>query len=209
MRQKGFTLVELMVGLVISLLCMAMMMMLFKQITRTGAEAARAAEYDAQLETSLLIVQKLVQNAGYGSGASDDVATAAYSGGGNALYWRTAPNLSAPANYECKGIAEKIEASGTRYIHRLLLLDSAACAAGDLTAKTWALSQTMISIKAATVAPIFSFSVAGNCSPFGTANVQGAKKVVISATREDIGTGALGKNVQRAVCLNNILISTP
>ena len=67
MPKNGFTLVELMVGLVIGMLCMIMMLMLFKQVSHISLQSSQDAEYDAQLQTSMLIVQKLIQNAGYGS----------------------------------------------------------------------------------------------------------------------------------------------
>ena len=218
MSQKGFTLVELMVGLAVSMLCMVMMLMMFKQITRAGADAARAAEYDAQLETSLLIAQKLVQNAGYGSGATDDVVVGTF-GGNPALLWRSAPNLASPTTYVCEGIAEKIEAKGTLFIHQLLKLKQDpgyTCTTGNLTtAFPWVKDKTILAIKSADENPVFSYSVAGACAPFGVANADGAARVVITASRpgaasgpEGVASSVAGANVRRAICLKNIL-ATP
>ena len=207
MKQKGFTLIELLVGLAISMLCMVLVMMMFKQIMRTGAEAARDAEYDAQLETSMLIAQKLVQNAGYGSGAAADIAVGSYNSK-PAMFWRLIPNLdTAPTVYQCSGLAEEISASGTRYIHKLRLLsDATPCAAGDdLATKSWTNQRTLISIKNDSADAIFSYALGGNCSPFGAAHAEGTKKIIITGTRPDIDASAIGHTIQRAVCLKNII----
>lgn len=73
MRNKGFSLIELLVAMAVSLLAILMLLMLFKQVTRLGMSSSQDAEYDANLETALLIVQKLVQNAGYGIGNDQDI----------------------------------------------------------------------------------------------------------------------------------------
>lgn len=73
MRNKGFSLIELLVAMAVSLLAILMLLMLFKQVTRLGMSSSQDAEYDANLETALQIIQKLVQNAGYGTGNEQDV----------------------------------------------------------------------------------------------------------------------------------------
>lgn len=137
MRQNGFTLVELLVGLLIGMLCIIMMLMLFKQIFRVGMGVSHDAEYDSQLETGVLISQKLLQNAGYGSGKNIDIATGfvtftsstqvnATVTGQPAIFWRIRPDLTA-LTFACFGLTEAITQDGEKFIHRLVYLQKLTC----------------------------------------------------------------------------------
>lgn len=139
MAKNGFTLVELLIGMLIGMLCIIILLMLFKQISRVGMVSARDAEYDAQLETGVLIAQKLIQNAGYGSGNAADIATGfvtftnttntvanATTSGQSAIFWRIAPN-PAVSSFKCYGLVETVTSSGNNYIHRLIYLTKESC----------------------------------------------------------------------------------
>ncbi len=204
MYKNGFTIIELLVGLVIAMLCMVMMLMLFKQITRTGLTASQDAEYDAQLETGVLITQKLVQNAGYGSGQAEDISIGSHNSQ-NAIFWRLRPNLElTPITYKCQGISETITAEESHYIHRLVLLKTTpdSCGTGALTGKNWSIDQPIVAIRSDSNSPIFSYNLDGSCTPFGLSNIKNGKKLTIIGAR--LGLTGIGKNIQRAVCLNNI-----
>lgn len=139
MAKNGFTLVELLIGMLIGMLCIIILLMLFKQISRVGMVSARDAEYDAQLETGVLIAQKLIQNAGYGSGNAADIATGfvtftsdtaanATTTGQPAIFWRVSPDPNATTkSFDCYGLAERISASGANQIHRLMYLTKENC----------------------------------------------------------------------------------
>ena len=75
MLRNGFTIIELLVGIVIAMLCMITMLMLFKQLTQVSVSSTQDAEYDAQLQSGMLTIQKYVQNAGFGSGQQSDIAS--------------------------------------------------------------------------------------------------------------------------------------
>lgn len=205
-RHAGFTIVELMVGLLIAMLIMAMVLMFFKQISQVSISSSQDAEYDAQLQTGTLVAQKFIQNAGYGSGNTDDIALGTYATH-PAVFWRFIPDLAAvPITYECQGIGEEITADGSFFIHRLVLLTKAAC--GDSTAiesGTWAEYQPIMSIRTSRSTPIFDYQISSSgCTPFGidTQNV-GLKQLSITAHRQHISAG-IGSNTKTTICLNNI-----
>lgn len=210
MYQKGFTLVELMVGLVIAMLCMIMMLMLFKQTTQIGISSAQDAEYDAQIQTGLLVAQKYIQNAGYGSGLSNDIVldTSVTSPG---LYWRFIPEIDqTPITYKCQGIQEKVTLNSdqTTYNHQLVLKTKTCNATNTWQTGTWSDEQVIVSMRSRVQTPIFQFSIAsGKCTPYGIdkLNSRGFKQITITANREYLtGTGGSIKNT---LCLNNILVA--
>lgn len=73
MQNKGFSLIELLIALAISLISILMLLMLFKQVTHIGMSSSQDSEYNTARQTALLVVQKLIQNAGYGTGSDLDV----------------------------------------------------------------------------------------------------------------------------------------
>ena len=207
MKQAGFTLIELMVGLVIAMLCMLMMLMLFKQITQIGLNAAQDAEYDAQIQTGLLVAQKFVQNAGYGSGLSNDIQIGTHYGH-SAVFWRFIPNIgTTPITYQCQGIAEKITTDGNTKLHQLMLLKK-TCGSDPTNWKngTWEEDQNIVAFRSSKSEPIFAYNTtSGQCTPYGVDknNSKGLQQMTISAKREHI-TGT-GSSIKNTVCLNNIL----
>jgi prepilin-type N-terminal cleavage/methylation domain-containing protein len=205
MKQNGFTLVELMVGLVIAMLCMIMMLMLFKQISQISMSSTQDSEYDAQLKTGMLVMEKFVQNAGYGSGHPSDIQLGTHFSN-PAIFWRFIPNLdSTPIAYQCQGIAEQMTTDGKSTLHRLVLISKANC--GNSSAVEdgeWTEQHAILAIKNSDAAPIFNYQIAqGDCRPYGIdkKNV-GVKHIQLSAPRQHM-TG-LGDRIQTTVCLNNI-----
>ncbi|WP_180028305.1 PilW family protein [Acinetobacter sp. YH16032] len=208
MSQKGFTLIELMVGLVIALLCMIMMLMLFKQTTQIGINSSQDSEYDAQIRTGLLVAQKLIQNAGYGTGNSNDIVSGTFYSN-PAIFWRFIPNIgTTPTTYQCQGLAEKISDDGNSKLHRLVLLKRNCGSDTDLTDANWLEDQVIVAFRSSSSSPIFSYALnAGKCTPYGIDknNSNGLKKLTITAQREHMtGTGG---SIRNTVCLNNIIKS--
>lgn len=205
MGQKGFTLVELMVGLVISMLCMIMMLMLFKQTTQIGISSSQDAEYDAQIQTGLLVAQKFIQNAGYGSGKTYDIKTGSYASN-NALFWRLIPNVdSTSIAYQCQGIAERIAQDGNAYIHRLMLIRKTCNANNDWQLGAWEDDQVIVVFRSLKPEPVFNYNlITGQCSPFGIDKnaTPGLRQVTINARREHVAG-----NIKNTICLNNIMDS--
>lgn len=205
MRANGFTLIELMIGLLISMLCMIMLLMLFRQISQISVRSSQSAEYDAQIQTGLLVLEKFIQNAGYGSGLANDIQIGTHFGN-PALFWRFIPELdSVPVSYQCQGVAEKITTENGLRIHRLVLMKKDACGTTTaLTEGTWQESQAIVSINNNSTTPIFRYALSqGECRPFGINSTPvGTKQISLTAFRPEM-TG-LGEKIQSLICLNNI-----
>lgn len=204
MNQKGFTLIEMMVGLVIAMICMIMMLMLFKQTTQIGISSSQDAEYDAQIRTGLLVSQKLAQNAGYGSGKSNDI-TIGKINNNTAVFWRFIPDVSS-ITYQCQGIFEKITPDGKSQLHRLILVKRSCDTTTDFNDNNWQDDQIIVAFRSSSTTPVFSFALnTSKCTPFGIDkdNSKGLKQLMLTALREHMsGTGGA---IQQAVCLNNII----
>ena len=71
--QKGSTIVSLMVGLVISMLCLIALLTLFKAIVTTSVDSQQNAQQDSQLFNGLTLAQMLAQNAGFGFSSGTNV----------------------------------------------------------------------------------------------------------------------------------------
>lgn len=212
MSKNGFTLIELMVGLVIGLLCILMLLMLFKQISQVGITAAQDAEYDAQLELGLLSTQKLVQNAGYGTGKNangtinPNIVIATYNSQ-PAVYWRLVSSAlgATPIVFQCQGLSESITAEGSRYIHRLQLLKATNCGTESLTTYAWSTDQTVASLRNNQFIPIFTYSLTipiNGCTPYGIGDKKGDLQLGVTASKQYL-TG-IAASVSRAICLVNI-----
>jgi Tfp pilus assembly protein PilW len=207
MKANGFTIIELMVGVVISMLCMIMMLMFFKQLSHISLSSSQDAEYDAQLKTGMLVIEKLVQNAGYGSGQLSDIATGTHYGN-PAVFWRFIPDLSAtPVSYQCHGVAEQVVSDGAQKTHRLVILKKTNC--GTSTAVNegnWEEYQPIVSVKNTSATPLFEYSIAqGDCRPYGIdKDNAGVRQLTLTAPRQH-GTD-LGQNIKTTVCLNNIKV---
>ena len=213
MKKNGFTLVELLVGLVIAMLCMIMMLMLFKQISQVSLEASFDAEYDTQVQIGMLILQKVIQNAGYGSGNTNDIAMDASK---DILYLRFTPDITTPTLLKCQAILSNNDIENKEY--RLYLLENIKNCGTDADLKTssiWNSTHTtrspLITIKnkniEATTAPVFSFKVENltggkKCTPYGISkdNPSGSKYVTVTAK----GQHSSVKQIRSSICLNNI-----
>jgi prepilin-type N-terminal cleavage/methylation domain-containing protein len=205
MRQHGFTIIELMVGLVISSLCMIMMLMLFKQTTQIGLASSKDAEYSAQTQTAHLVIQKLVQRAGYGSGQSDDIKIATYLRN-PAIFWRFIPEVDAsPISYQCEGVAEIVDDLGHVKSHSLVLLRKSCGSEQEWQIGDWKETQVIVNIHNQTTSPIFSYDLSESaCTPYGIDmhHDSALKKITIYAQREH-----LDQHLKSTVCLNNIVTS--
>lgn len=213
MKKNGFTLVELLVGLVIAMLCMIMMLMLFKQISQVSLESSFDAEYDTQVQIGMLVLQKVIQNAGYGSGHAHDIAV---DSGKNILYLRFTPDITTPTILKCQAILSHNDVENKEYQLYLLENTKNCGASADLkTSSIWSSTDTtkspLVTIKnkniEATTAAVFSFKVedlAGGkkCTPYGISkdNPSGSKYVTVTAK----GQYSPVKQIQSSICLNNI-----
>jgi len=65
-KQAGVTLISLLIGLVIAMLCIIAVLTTYRTVVKTGADSRIASNHDAQLQNGLTTAQMLLQNAGYG-----------------------------------------------------------------------------------------------------------------------------------------------
>ena len=206
MRKNGFSLIELLIAITLSTLAVLMMLMVFKQVTRVSIEVTQDSDYDAQLETGVLILQKLVQNAGYGNGEFDDIVEGSFQGK-SAIFWRFVTDLDEePLSYECQGAVELTTEENSLFNHRLTLLrpKSGTCnAASELESLEWIPINIISTLKSEFEDEIFLYDLAGACKPYGIQDIEGLRQLTITGRRLNIADG-LGRTIQRAVCLSNI-----
>lgn len=210
MNKNGFTMLELLVGLVVAMLCMIMMLMTFKQISKISLESSLDADYDTQVQLGMLVLQKVIQNAGYGSGNAADILA-----DNNTLYLRFTPDLSNHTVIKCQALTYENDVTNKEY--KLFLLENTAnCGASTaLNAISWTAANTtkspLITIKnkdiTASTPPVFTFNVQSlpsgkKCTPYGISkyNPSGTKSVTVTAK----GQHTTEKQIQSLICLNNI-----
>ncbi|MFV5466316.1 PilW family protein [Acinetobacter towneri] len=212
MNKNGFTMLELLVGLVVAMLCMIMMLMTFKQISKISLESSLDADYDTQVQLGMLVLQKVIQNAGYGSGQTTDIKVNSTN---DMLYLRFIPNVNNPLAYTCQALGYANDPIKKEY--KLFLFENSVnCGAStDLATIDWTNTNTtkspLITIKnknieAATPA-VFKFYVENlasdkKCTPYGISpdNPSGTKTVTVTAK----GQHTTEKQIQSLICLNNI-----
>ena len=208
MKANGFTMIELMIGLLIASLCSIMLLMLFKQTSHIAVNSAQDAQYEAQLQTGMLVAQRFIQNAGYGSGSPTDIEIGTHAGK-PAVFWRYINRLdTTPIEYTCQGLAEEISTEGSFQLHRLILIEKTNCGTTQaLTAGTWQESKAIIAIKNQSTTPIYQYAMSNSdCTPFGIDNSKsGSKQLTLSAARPHI-TG-VGSQLQTAISLTNIKVT--
>lgn len=229
--KNGFTMIELLVGIVIAMLCMIMMLMLFKQISKVSLESMQDAQYDSQIQTGTLVIQKLLQNAGYGIDRRDETppqndVLIGEINDSPAIFWRVLDSDPADStgiqNYKCEALVSENDVTHKEY--KLILLTSNPNACGRDTvldnSTLWTTAtnfskSSLITIKnsniTATTDPIFNFSindlaVGKNCTPYGISenNPTGYKYITVTAKSKDLAI----KDIQQVICLNNIFRST-
>lgn len=170
-RQRGFSLVSMMVGLVISLLAILGMMNLYAVIGKLAAESGRFAQMTGDRSAAVLAAAQAMHAAGYGipNAAADDhlrlcanltavngdlSGDCATGNPGNALLWRTDGSL-------CEGLY--ITQGGD-----LELLEPTNCGTSGFSC-TWSSAQRTRLYTAPFAGAVFTRLTRVNtpCSPFG------------------------------------------
>jgi len=117
--QRGLSLIGLLIGLLISVLCILASLTLYKTLIRVATESKLDSMHDGQLATASLIIQMEVQSAGYGitnAGANDVLVREPVSGERQFL-WRYQHN----GTFECRGLHESgVTIAGTGEKFRIL-----------------------------------------------------------------------------------------
>lgn len=202
-KQKGTTLISLLIGLLIAMLCIIAVLSLYRMVVRTGVDSRKAATHDTQMLHALTTTQMLVQNAGFGLDPTiahaiiADISIAQTNV--HALLWRDAEYENGSAT--CHGIAD-ISSSNSR---QLALLKSTNCpSTGSLSTLTWTqdhILAQLADISSDSSNPVqITFSISNiACTPYGAGNINTSHPTVtISATT------STKQNINMTTCLLNI-----
>lgn len=134
-RQRGQSLISMMVGLVISLITIAAMMTLYKTMVEVSSNASRSALRDGQVSAALLSAQMELQSAGFGVPAADSLNSKLFvREAGKQLVWRYKTSLAA-SDYVCSGL-RLVDGEG------LYRFTPKACS--DAAAATWSSSEQQL-----------------------------------------------------------------
>lgn len=194
-NQQGFTLVSLLVGLAISMLCLIALLALFRTVIHTSVDARKSSILDTKLQNSLTTIQVLTQNAGFGYPASlipniVEVASITNVTTNKAILWRLDDDIKTTTASICQGIT---------YTENALILLKSRCSY-DLplaTVSTWEKDSTLASFPTGTT---ITFELKDQiCAPYGSAIITGTK--VLNITASD----STGTTIKFPVCLSNIL----
>ena len=194
-NQQGFTLVNLLVGLAISMLCLMALLALFRTVIHTSVDARKSSILDTQLQNSLTTIQILTQNAGFGYPASSipnivEVASIANVTTNKAILWRLDDDIKTTTASICQGIT---------YTENALILLKSRCSYNLplATGSTWEKDSTLASFPTGTT---ITFELKDQiCAPYGSAIITGIK--VLNITASD----STGTTIKFPVCLSNIL----
>lgn len=119
-QQKGLSLIGLMIGLLISVLCILGSLTLYKNLIQVATESKLDSNHDGQLASAMLVIQLGVQNAGFG--IEPDATTPSIlinnpEAGKTQLLWRFLKDGTID-EYECRGLHE--EQDTTNGVFRVL-----------------------------------------------------------------------------------------
>ncbi len=134
-HQSGVSLISLMIGLFISMLCILSSLTLYKNLVHVSTDARLDTLHDGQLAGAFLTVQLEIQNAGYqiADAGLDDIVKQT-NGDSLELFWRYNDGA-----FRCRGLIEsKLIESGITYRVLTLVEASAGCdEASALSGMTW------------------------------------------------------------------------
>lgn len=195
--QKGSTIVSLMVGLVISMLCLIALLTLFKAVVTTSVDSQQNAQQDTQLFNGLTLAQMLAQNAGFGFSSGTNVLITSRTlaldnsisvASQKAVLWRYYATINTPSTLTCQGIASVLNNDQTK----LILLKANSCAqTSNLDNLTWTVDRVLAILPSAST---ISFNLATQtCAPYGIGTAASHSKLTITANTFSF-----------PVCLSNI-----
>lgn len=125
-RQRGQTLISMMVGLIISLLTIAAMLVLYKTMIEVAGNASRAALRDGQVSSALLAAQVELQEAGFGIAGSEALDSRfAISTDGKQVTWRFKNEIGEPD--QCAGLRLVDDAAATAPARGFYSLAAKSC----------------------------------------------------------------------------------
>jgi Tfp pilus assembly protein PilW len=210
--QHGLSLIGLLIGLLISMLCILASLSLYKTLIHVAAESKLDSNHDGQLAAASLVMQMEVQSAGYGiaNADADDVVVNVPTAGEKRLLWRYSTDNG--STFLCRGLHEFSETTNgqTFRILRVIRVASGCNGTGALTSFTWdtpvsvlgrwmvvnnGVTQSGLPQYLTTNATLFGFSLAtASCSPYGVAGTAAANHLQLTVTAPSSASlaGAVG-----------------
>lgn len=200
-KQQGLSLISLLVGLFISMLCILTGLTLYKSTLRMSTDSKIDTQLDGQITSALLTLQLELQSAGYGvpgANASDVVKTT--HSNKQVLAWR----YHNGTEFICRGVKEFETGTSPKY-RNLELITADGCSENvDLTTLNWApadAARTLIgrwpvfgglATHMTSNTNLFTFSEPAfvSCSPYGALESAQHLQVAISAPSSAALNGA-------------------
>ena len=231
-QQKGLSLIGLMIGLLISVVCILGSLTLYKNLIQVATESKLDSNHDGQLASAMLVIQLGVQNAGFG--IEPDATTPSIlinnpEAGKTQLLWRFLKDGTID-EYECRGLHE--EEDTTNGVFRVLkvikVVDGTCNESTPLENFTWETDTPLVVLGRwrvlddglgldnyiTTNGTMFNFQLATNvkCNPYGAnTSADGLHAfLTISVPGSAHLQGATGMGVtQYEYCLTNIHYPAP
>ncbi|MGP5405821.1 hypothetical protein ACTXNH_11950 [Psychrobacter celer] len=216
--QLGTTLISLLIGLLIAMLCIIAVLSSYRTIVKTGVESRVAATHDTQLQTGLTTAQIFLQNAGFGLEGlnnlylSPEANIKVESQLVSALLWRYKDGT----NIICQGLADIKSSDNKKRRFVLLKSDPTTCnETSDLNEFTWKIQSTLANLEDYSTDQsnpkqvTFTEPPSMPCTPFGAGNDSTHPLITITAqtsTQKIAGPGIKEelREVKVPVCLLNI-----
>lgn len=217
--QLGTTLIGLLVGLVISMLCIIAVLSVYRTMVKTGVDSRVASTHDTQLQSGFTTAQMFLQNAGFGLDGSSHFlqsdTISIDSKNVNAILWR----FKEGSTVVCQGLADVATADNKK--RSFILLNGFLGETETNCSETESLSSTTIKWKVkATLAELEDYSLdksnpkqinfeqsTANCTPYGAGdpdvNTQHPLVTILAQTSTQQVAG-LGQ-IKVPVCLMNII----
>lgn len=210
--QLGATLISLLIGLLIAMLCIIAVLSSYRTIVKTGVESRVAATHDSQLQIGLTTAQIFLQNAGFGLEGVNNLLSEANiqveSQNASALLWR----YKSDNNIVCQGLADIKSSDGKK--RKFILLESAPITCDEtsnLNEFTWKIQSTLANLEdystdQSNPKQISFERTESNCTPFGAGSSNEASThplITITAQTSTQQIAGLA-TVQATVCLLNI-----
>ncbi|MEY4589508.1 MAG: hypothetical protein RL497_1584 [Pseudomonadota bacterium] len=198
-QQQGSTLISILIGMLISLLCIGGSLTLYKNLVRVAGETNIDAIYDGQIALAMLTARLELQNAGFGiPGVGTTHINSQSTTSANTLYWRYKINNQ----FYCKGLRDT--AVGSNREIQLLNASTGCTESAALNTLTYANAQTLGEFKNY-ASPVISFAVSTqSCWPYGVGKVAQHSQVVITANSAAKQFNAAVSTSNYTFCLPNI-----
>lgn len=208
--QSGVTLISLLIGLLIAMLCMIGLLSAYRTIAKTGVESRMDATHDTQLQNGLITSQMMIQNAGFGLEGATNLNSADITIGSltntPALLWR----YKVGDTVSCQGLADIPDSSKRKLV--TLTVSTGCDETSALNTLTWTIDKTLAHLtnfSGGTNSQQVTYTVtqSTDCTTFGSVNTGSGQhpQVTLSAktSTQQHSSSGLG-SIQVPTCILNI-----